>query len=252
MLDTSRFVSEELYERLFLRQNETQTNEQVAMLTSRLEGSTRSRTHIDANDRGMLPLVSTSIRHNEEDFQSNEEASTQVWPLTVNKFETRDVNIDKKLPMICDSNCKCNCHRINLFTSPCAWRLTLGQLCLGIQSSPVPVARCSSRACRNGSSGFFIYHWFPKWLTGTVIILSAAMAPNKGLELNVRILRERGDSGAFLAMNASNYCRCCSRKVKRAFLVDKMLECGQASALDVDQCGRNLIQVELRSSGLIR
>ena len=252
MLDTSRIVSEELAQRRFLCRNETNTDEQVAMLTRRLDGIAGPRTHVDANGRGMLPLVSTPIKHNAEDFQSNDEVSNQVWPLTVNKSKTRDINIDRKVPMICDSNCKCNCHRTTLFTSSRAWRLMLGQLCIGIQSSPVPGGRCSSRAYMNGSSGFFVYHWLPRWLTATVIILSATMAPNKGLEFNVRILRERGDSPAFLAMDPSNYCRCCFTKVKRASIVGKVLESGQASVLDVDEYGRNLLQVELRSFSLTR
>ena len=133
----------------------------------------------------------------------------------------------------CYTGCPCPCHSINRVTSPKLLRNIFGSFLLRYRAYPSLKQACGVR-CRARAGGITCSYTFPSLLLDWIISISYSCALAKGPELLLRVMRKRDFSiFNFLFSAPESYA---STELKR------MLDCGEASVLDIDNNGLAMIQ----------
>ena len=133
----------------------------------------------------------------------------------------------------CNTGCPCPCHSINRVTSPKLLRNILGSFFLRYRAYPSLEQACGVR-CRARAGGITCSYAFPSLLLDWVIAISYSCALAKGPELLLRVMRKRDFSIFRTLISAPD--SYASTELKR------MLDCGEASVLDIDKNGITMIQ----------
>lgn len=130
----------------------------------------------------------------------------------------------------CNTGCRCPCHSINQIRSPKLLRTILGSFCLSYRAYPSLKQACSVR-CRARAGGIACSYAFPPLVLEWAISIFYS---SKGPELLLRVMRKRdfGFYGALLRRPESFLLK----ELKR------MLDCGEASVLDINKNGSTMIQ----------
>ena len=133
----------------------------------------------------------------------------------------------------CGSHCDCTCHRKFRFRSPGFLDAVFGTLFLGYQASPWFPQGCRNGRCRRSSTR--LQYMFPKWFVKRSVALTIACSQPKGPELVLRILRLRPDNAYVFACAHYGY----------HDELQRLLENGEASLLDIDGYNRTALYVRL-------
>ena len=133
----------------------------------------------------------------------------------------------------CESHCDCTCHRRLRFRSPRFLDTVFGTLFLGYQASPWFAQGCRNGRCRRSSTR--LQYMFPKWFVKRSVALTIACSQPKGPELTLRVLRLRPDNAFVFACAQYGY----------HDELQRLLENGEASLLDVDRYNRTALHVRL-------
>ena len=137
----------------------------------------------------------------------------------------------------CDTSCHCPCHSINQIRSPKFLHAFLGSFFLRYRTYPSLKQACSAR-CRAGADGITCVYSFPPLLLERAISIFYSCSLAKGPELLLRVMRRRGfHTFAFLCSGSESYAL---KEMKR------MLDCGEASVLDIDEDGWTILQLAIR------
>ena len=133
----------------------------------------------------------------------------------------------------CNTGCHCPCHSIRQIRSPKLLRTILGSFFLSYRAYPSLKQACSVR-CRARAGGLACSYAFPPLLLECAISIMYSCALAKGPELLLRVMRKRNFEffGALLEAPESF----ALKELKH------MLDCGEASVLDIDEDGDTMIQ----------
>ena len=162
---------------------------------------------------------------------------------TLGRLRNRPKSTFQCSVLSCDSRCQCCCHAHVQLDSPFSFSKILGRLHLDIRLAPWKGGNCINPFCRSGGSRCFAYYGFPGWLANYALFFSAMRTISKGPELILRVQHEREDNPAFRTIDPNNYHQSCLSHVSRCAEVKELLDSGEASVLDVDSCGRNILHV---------
>ena len=162
----------------------------------------------------------------------NDESQTVVSSELRNQTQHKSASIVKFMQDACDISCRCPCHTINRIRSPKLLHAILGSFFLSYRAHPSLKQACGVR-CRARASGSTFVYAFPPLLLGWVISISYSCALAKGPELLLRVMRRRDLTiiKALLTQSESY----ALKEMKR------MLDCGEASILDIDDYGCTFI-----------
>ena len=133
----------------------------------------------------------------------------------------------------CNTGCHCPCHSNKQIRSPKLLRAFLGSFLLSYCTYPSLKQACSVR-CRARAGGIACSYVFPPLLLDRAISISYSCALAKGPELLLRVMRKR--DFAFFYNLVSGPHSYASKELK------SMLDCGEASVLDIDEHGDTMLQ----------
>ena len=133
----------------------------------------------------------------------------------------------------CELHCDCTCHRRLRFRSPRFLDAVFGTLFLGYQASPWFAKGCRNGRCRRSSTR--LQYMFPKWFVKRSVALTIACSQPEGPELILRVLRLRPDNAFVFVCAQYGY----------HDELQRLLENGEASLLDVDRYSRTALHVRL-------
>ncbi|KAK0514990.1 hypothetical protein JMJ35_002369 [Cladonia borealis] len=137
----------------------------------------------------------------------------------------------------CDTSCHCPCHSINQIRSPKFLHAFLGSFFLRYRAYPSREKACGVR-CRARADGITCVYSFPPLLLERAISIFYSCSLAKGPELLLRVMRRREFyTFAFLVSDDESYAL---KEMKR------MLDCGEASVLDIDEDGWTILQLAVR------
>ena len=133
----------------------------------------------------------------------------------------------------CNNNCRCPCHSIAQIRSPKFSHAFLGSFFLSYRAYPSPKQACGVR-CRARAGGITCVYAFPPFLLEWAISIFYSCALAKGPELLLRVMRRRefGIIGGLLV----------GRQSYALEEMQRMLDCGEASVLDIDKYGYTILQ----------
>ena len=205
---------------------------QITLQTTRTKG--------ESLERG--PEISSGSGNLKERSSINPDATSQSQfydRQMVVSSELRNQGQHESAPIIkfiqdpCNTGCHCPCHAIHKIRSPKFLHTILGSFCLRYRAYPSLKQACGVR-CRARAGGITCSYAFPSLLLDWIIFISYSCALAKGPELLLRVMRKR-DFGIFkvLFLAPESYA---STELKR------MLDCGEASVLDIDKNGVAMIQ----------
>ena len=163
----------------------------------------------------------------------NDESQTVVSSELRNQTQHKSASIVKFMQDACDISCRCPCHTINRIRSPKLLHAILGSFFLSYRARPSLKQVCGVR-CRARASGITYVYAFPPLLLERVISISYSCALAKGPELLLRVMRRRDFTTINALLPQSE-----SYALKE---MKHMLDCGEASVLDIDVYGYTFIQ----------
>ena len=133
----------------------------------------------------------------------------------------------------CNTGCHCPCHSNKWIRSPKLLRNIIGSFFLSYRAYPPLKQACGVR-CRTRAGGIACSYAFPPLLLEWTISIFYSCALAKGPELLLRVMRKRDFSffAALLLVPESD-------AVKE---LKHMLDCGEASVLDIDENKSTMIQ----------
>ena len=150
-----------------------------------------------------------------------------------NQTQHKSASMIQLIQDACNTSCRCSCHSINQIRSPKLLHAFLGSFFLSYRSYPSLKQACGVR-CRARAGGTTCVYAFPPLLLEWVISVSYSCALAKGPELLLRMMR-RTDFGIINALFEG----CQSFALKE---IKRMLDCGEASVLDIDKYGYTILQ----------
>ena len=184
----------------------------------------------DSQDR---PLINPNAPAKPRNNDSQLVVSSEVRKQTQDK-STSSVQLVQDS---CDTSCKCQCHSINQIRSPKFLHAFLGSFFLRYHAYPSLKQACGVR-CRARADGITCVYSFPPLLLERAISLFYSCSLAKGPELLLRVMRRREPYNfAFLSCGESY----ALKEMKR------MLDCGEASVLDIDEDGWTFLQLAIRT-----
>ena len=133
----------------------------------------------------------------------------------------------------CNTGCHCPCHSNYQIRSPKLLRTILGSFFLSYRAYPPLKQACGVR-CRARAGGIACSYAFPPLLLECVISISYSCALAKGPELLLRVMRRRDFGIIFDLLSGPQ-----SYALKE---IKGMLDCGEASVLDIDESGYTILQ----------
>ncbi len=133
----------------------------------------------------------------------------------------------------CNTGCRCPCHSDNQIRSPKLLHTILGSFFLSYRTYPPLKQACGVR-CRARAGEITCVYAFPRFLLARAISISYSCALAKGPELLLRVMRRRD----FSIINALLY----GRQFYAVKEMKRMLDCGEASVLDIDSYGYTILQ----------
>lgn len=133
----------------------------------------------------------------------------------------------------CNNGCHCPCHSNYEIRSPKLLRTFLGSFFLRYRAYPPLKQACGVR-CRARAGGIACSYAFPPFLLEWVISIFYSCALAKGPELLLRVMRRRDFKTIFRLLSGPE-----SYALKE---IKRMLDCGEASVLDVDEDGVAMVQ----------
>ena len=143
----------------------------------------------------------------------------------------------------CHIGCSCQCHSYSSLQSPSFLELVIGKLFLGYRALPWLRRTCDKDACRTKANYLQFKYTFPSWLLHRVLVMTFSYMQSQGPELLLRTMRVREDVLGYLTKRAT------PRHYNEGLLLEKVqrdLESGQISVLDVTQFGRTALHVRQR------
>ena len=150
------------------------------------------------------------------------------------EFEQQPLITTFEIPRnFCESHCDCTCHQRLRFRSPRFLDAVFGTLFLGYQASPWFAQGCRNGCCRRSSTR--LQYMFPKWFVKRSVALTIACSQPKGPELILRVLRLRPDNAFVFACAQFGY----------HDELQRLLENGEASLLDIDRYNQTALHVRL-------
>ena len=180
----------------------------------------------DPQDRpGINPDALSNPRNNDSQLVVSSELRNQK--------QFKSASIVQLVQDACDNSCRCPCHTINRIRSPKLLHAILGSFFLSYRAHPSLKQACGVR-CRARASGITYVYAFPPLLLERVICISYSCALAKGPELLLRVMRRRDFAIISVLLTQSE-----SYALKE---MKRMLDCGEASVLDIDGYGYTFIQ----------
>ena len=154
--------------------------------------------------------------------------------LTTHRSFNMPVAVDFANVKSCSSSCICSCHRPFRFASPKLLQAVIGALSITYNYSHFVNRKCDKLMCqrRSSSTARFTYI-FPRWVCQRVIAINAAYIFSRGPELLLRVYRRR-------PLFASIFTAISYGTLKQ---VQDLLECDEASVLDVNDRGQSVLHV---------
>ena len=151
-----------------------------------------------------------------------------------NQRQVESAPIVQLIQDACNNGCHCPCHSNYEIRSPKLLRTILGSFLLSYRAYPPLKQACGVR-CRARAGGISCSYAFPPLLLERVISISYSCALAKGPELLLRVMRKRNFDvlGYLLFASSEPYAL---EELKR------MLDCGEASVLDIDKDGDTILQ----------
>ena len=149
-----------------------------------------------------------------------------------NQKQFKSASMVQLMQDACDISCRCPCHSINQIRSPKLLHAFLGSFFLSYRAYPSLKQACGVR-CRARASGITYVYAFPPLLLERVIFISYSCALAKGPELLLRVMRRRDFTTISALLTQSE-----SYALKE---MKRMLDCGEASVLDIDKYGYTFI-----------
>lgn len=141
----------------------------------------------------------------------------------------------------CTSTCGCACHIQRWYRSPNCLDALLGSLFMGYRASPVFAQRCTSMDCKRRSRRFIYTYAFPQWFLKRVLLVGIMHSLTKGPELCLRIIRVRPYDSTIFSRFSSNT----AANDTEFYQLQRALNDGEASVLDVNVVGRTILHVSL-------
>ena len=177
---------------------------------------------------------------NKSSITPNAPSQSQSYdPRMVVSGELRNQRQLKSAPIVqliqdsCNTGCHCPCHSNHQIRSPKLLRTVFGSFIISYRAYPSLKQACGVR-CRARAGGIACSYAFPPLLLEWVISIFYSCALAKGSELLLRLMRKRNfDIFVSLLRAPDSYAL---PELKR------MLDCGEASVLDIDKNGLTMLQ----------
>ena len=163
----------------------------------------------------------------------NDDSQIVVSSELKNQKQHKSASIVQLMRDPCNTSCCCPCHSVNQIRSPRLLHAFLGSFFLSYRSYPSLKQACGIR-CRARAGGINCVYAFPPFLLERAVSIFYSSAVAKGPELLLRVMRRR-DFGIIntLLTGGQSYAL---EEMKR------MLDCGEASVLDIDKNGFTILQ----------
>ena len=141
----------------------------------------------------------------------------------------------------CDSACGCVCHRRSQFRSPRSLNALLGSLFIGYQASPWSAQTCNNSGCQQRSKKLTYVYAFPQWFLARILVVDMAYSQSRAPELCLRVMRVRPRyTGGFSILQSA------LSNDDQVHRIERLLNKGEASVLDVDEFNITMLQVRSR------
>ena len=180
----------------------------------------------DLKDRTSIDRVAPSQPPN---YDSRMVVSSELR----NQRQHKSASIVQLIQNSCSTGCHCPCHSNNQIRSPKLLHTILGSFFLSYRAYPSLKQACGVR-CRARAGGTACVYAFPPWLLERAISITYSCALAKGPELLLRVMRRRD----FETINAL----LTGRQSHALKEMKRMLDCGEASVLDIDTHGYTILQ----------
>ena len=150
-----------------------------------------------------------------------------------NETQHKSAPIDQLIENSCTIGCHCPCHSNNQIRSPKLLHTIFGSFFLSYRTYPSLKQACGVR-CRARAGGITCVYAFPRFLLERAISISYSCALAKGPELLLRVMRRRDFAIIRALLNRRQ-----SYVLKE---MKRMLDCGEASVLDMDEDGDTILK----------
>ena len=150
-----------------------------------------------------------------------------------NQTQHKSASIVQLIQNSCNTGCHCPCHSNNQIRSPKFLHTILGSFFLSYRTYPSLKQACGVR-CRARAGGITCVYAFPRFLLERAISISYSCALAKGPELLLRVMRRRD----FVIIQTLLH----RRESYALKEMKRMLDCGEASVLDIDEDGDTILK----------
>lgn len=180
------------------------------------------------------PQDSPGIKPDAPSNPQNDGSQIVVSSELRNQTEHKSASLVQLMQDSCNASCHCSCHSINQIRSPKLLHAFLGSFFLTYRAYPSLKQACGER-CRARADGITCVYTFPPLLLERAISIFYSCALAKGPELLLRVMRRR-DFKTIKALLLGG----------QSFALEEMkcmLDCGEASVLDIDIYGNTILQM---------